>query len=165
MDPAGDSKDDSDEMGIVVAGLGRQYIPDKIGTVKRHGYVLDDLSGRMPPIEAARQAIKAYHQYKADVIVAEVNNGAAWIGTVIRMLDPSVNYRPVTASRGKQTRAEPIAAVFEQHAAHIVTSLPELESQLTTWVPGDDSPDRLDAAVWALTDLMLAPAGNFAAVA
>jgi phage terminase large subunit-like protein len=165
MDPAGDSKDDSDEMGIVVAGLGRQYIPDKIGTVKRHGYILDDLSGRMPPIEAARQAIKAYHQFKADVIVAEVNNGAAWIGTVIRMLDPSVNYRPVTASRGKQTRAEPIAAVFEQHAAHIVTSLPELESQLTTWVPGDDSPDRLDAAVWALTDLMLAPAGNFAAVA
>jgi predicted phage terminase large subunit-like protein len=166
MDPAGDGQDDSDEMGIVVAGLGQQYLPDKAGTVKRHGYVLDDLSGQMPPIEAARAAIKAYHQFKADAIIAEVNNGAAWIGTVIRMLDPTVNYRPVTASKGKVTRAEPVSAVFEQNAAHVVASLPELEEQLTTWVAGHaDSPDRLDAMVWALTELMLAPVGNLAAVA
>jgi phage terminase large subunit-like protein len=159
MDPAGDSKDSSDEMGIIVAGTSQQYMPDLVGTVKRHGYVVDDLSGRMPPIEAARKAIEAYHAHKADAIVAEVNNGAAWIGTVVRMLD-----RPVTASRGKATRAEPVAAVFEQRAAHIVNSLPDLEEQLVTWVPGEDSPDRLDAAVWALTALMLAPAGNTAAV-
>jgi predicted phage terminase large subunit-like protein len=165
MDPAATSGDESDEMGIIVAGLGSQYLPDVNGTSRRHGYVLDDVSGRMPPLDAARAAIRAYHRHQADAIVAEVNNGGDWIGTVIRQIDPKVNYRTVRASRGKQTRAEPVAALAEQNAAHIVTSLPELEEQLVTWVPGDDSPDRLDAMVWALTDLMLAPAGNLAAVA
>jgi predicted phage terminase large subunit-like protein len=162
MDPAATSGSESDEMGIIVAGLGRQYLPDVNGTQRRHGYVLDDVSGRMPPLDAARTAIRAYHRHKADAIVAEVNNGGDWIGTVIRQIDPKVNYRTVRASRGKQTRAEPVAALAEQNAAHIVTSLPELEEQLVTWVPGDDSPDRLDAMVWALTELMLAPAGNMA---
>jgi phage terminase large subunit-like protein len=165
MDPAATSGDESDEMGIIVAGLGRQYLPDVNGTMRRHGYGIDDLSGRMPPLAAARAAIRAYHLHKADAIVAEVNNGGDWIGTVIRQIDPTVNYRTVRASRGKQTRAEPVAALTEQGSAHIVGSLPELEEQLVSWVPGDDSPDRLDAWVWALTDLMLAPAGNLAAVA
>ncbi|KRV48891.1 hypothetical protein AQ490_23260 [Wenjunlia vitaminophila] len=165
MDPAATSGDESDEMGIVVAGLGTAYLPDRNGTSRRHGYLLDDLSGRMPPVAAARTAIRAYHQHQADAIVAEVNNGGEWIGTVVRQLDPTVNYRTVHASRGKLTRAEPVSAVFEQHAAHVVGSLPDLEEQLVTWVPGDDSPDRLDAAVWGLTALMLAPAGNVAAVA
>ncbi|MGW2379296.1 phage terminase large subunit family protein [Streptomyces sp. NPDC001658] len=165
MDPAATSHDESDEMGIVVAGRGQQYIPDRNGFQRQHGYAIDDLSGRMPPIEAARRAIRAYHQHRADAIVAEVNNGGEWIGTVIRQIDPTVNYRTVHASRGKVTRAEPVAALTDQGSAHIVGSLPELEEQLTTWVPGDSSPDRLDAYVWALTDLMLAPAGNLAAVA
>jgi predicted phage terminase large subunit-like protein len=165
MDPAATSGDESDEMGIVVAGLGAAYLPDKNGFSRRHGYVLDDLSGRMPPVEAARRAIRAYHKHGADAIVAEVNNGGEWIGAVIRQIDPTVNYRTVHASRGKATRAEPVAALTEQRSAHIVASLPELEEQLATWVPGDASPDRLDAYVWALTDLMLAPAGNLAAVA
>jgi predicted phage terminase large subunit-like protein len=165
MDPAGSGNADADEMGIIVAGLGQLPLPDKNGTIKRHGYVIDDLSGRMAPIDAARAAIRAYHHHRADAIVAEVNNGVEWIGSVVRMLDPTVNYRAVRASRGKLTRAEPVAAVFEQDAAHIVGSLPELEEQLATWVPGEDSPDRLDAMVWALTELMLAPAGNLAAVA
>ncbi|MFD3310075.1 terminase large subunit domain-containing protein [Streptomyces sp. NPDC058694] len=165
MDPAATSHDESDEMGIVVAGRGQQYIPDRNGFARQHGYAIDDLSGRMPPIEAARRAIRAYHQHRADAIVAEVNNGGEWIGTVIRQIDPTVNYRTVTASRGKVTRAEPVAALTDQGSAHVVGSLPELEEQLTTWVPGDSSPDRLDAYVWALTDLMLAPAGNLAAVA
>ncbi|MEU0157944.1 hypothetical protein ABZ154_03625 [Streptomyces sp. NPDC006261] len=164
MDPAATSGDESDEMGIIVAGLGQAYIPDLNGTSRRHGYGLDDLSGRMPPIEAARRAIKAYHHHRADAIVAEVNNGGDWIGTVIRQIDPTVNYRTVHASRGKLTRAEPVSALSEQHALHIVGSLPELEEQLVTWVPGDASPDRLDAWVWAITELMLAPAGNTAAV-
>lgn len=165
VDPAATSGDEADEMGIVVAGLGQQRIPDRTGTARRHGYVLDDVSGRMRPIAAARRAVAAYHRHHADAIVAEVNNGGEWIGTVVRQVDPTVNYQTVTASRGKATRAEPVAAVFEQHAAHIVASLPELEEQLVSWVPGDASPDRLDAAVWALTKLMLAPAGNLAAVA
>ncbi|MGQ4351975.1 phage terminase large subunit family protein [Streptomyces drozdowiczii] len=165
MDPAATSGDDSDEMGIIVAGLGQQLIPDRNGTVRRHGYGIDDLSGRMPPLDAARRAIKAYHEHRADAIIAEVNNGGDWIGTVIRQIDPTVNYRTVHATRGKLTRAEPVAALSEQHALHIVGSLPDLEEQLVSWVPGDASPDRLDAWVWAMTHLMLAPAGNLAAVA
>ncbi|WP_260475404.1 terminase large subunit domain-containing protein [Streptomyces sp. WAC 06725] len=165
MDPAATSGSDADEMGIIVAGAGQQYLPDSNGYPRQHGYALDDLSGRMPPVEAARRAIAAYHQYQADAIVVEVNNGGEWITTTIRQIDPTVNVRTVHASRGKVTRAEPVAALTEQRSAHIVGSLPELEEQLVTWVPGDDSPDRLDAYVWALTDLMLAPAGNLAAVA
>ncbi|MEU0370630.1 terminase family protein [Streptomyces sp. NPDC006283] len=165
IDPAAKGGDESDEMGIVVAGLGQAYIPDRNGYPRRHGYVLDDLSGRMSPEECMRKAAQAYHAWKADAVIAEVNNGGDWIGTTLRQIDKTVNYRTVTATRGKQTRAEPVAAVFDQLAAHIVTSLPELEEQLVTWVPSEDSPDRLDAMVWALTDLMLAPAGNLAAVA
>jgi predicted phage terminase large subunit-like protein len=162
IDPAAKGGDESDEMGIVVAGLGQSYIPDRNGFARRHAYVLDDLSGRMSPEECMRKAAQAFHAWKADAVIAEVNNGGDWIGTTLRQIDRTVNYRTVTATRGKQTRAEPVAAVFDQLAAHIVTSLPELEEQLVTWVPGDDSPDRLDAMVWALTDLMLAPAGNMA---
>jgi phage terminase large subunit-like protein len=165
IDPAAKGGDESDEMGIIVAGLGQAYIPDKTGFSRRHGYILDDLSGRMSPEECMRRAAQAYHAWKADVVVAEVNNGGDWIGTTLRQIDRTVNYRTVTATRGKATRAEPVAALFDQLAAHVVNSLPELEEQLVTWVPGDNSPDRLDAMVWALTNLMLAPAGNLAAVA
>ncbi|NUS76761.1 MAG: DNA-packaging protein [Streptomyces sp.] len=164
IDPAAKGGGESDEMGIIVAGLGEAYIPDRNGFARRHGYVLDDLSGRMSPEECMRKAAQAYHAWKADRVIAEVNNGGDWIGTTLRQIDPSVNYSTVTATRGKATRAEPVAAVFDQLAAHVVNSLPTLEEQLTTWVPGDDSPDRLDAMVWALTELMLAPAGNSAAV-
>ncbi|MFF4943721.1 terminase large subunit domain-containing protein [Streptomyces rubiginosohelvolus] len=164
IDPAAKGGGESDEMGIIVAGLGQAYIPDRNGFSRRHGYVLDDLSGRMSPEECMRKAAQAYHAWKADRVIAEVNNGGDWIGTTLRQIDPSVNYSTVTATRGKATRAEPVAAVFDQLAAHVVNALPTLEEQLTTWVPGDDSPDRLDAMVWAITELMLAPAGNSAAV-
>lgn len=165
IDPAAKGGDESDEMGIIVAGLGQAHIPDRNGFARRHGYVLDDLSGRMSPEECMRKAAQAYHAWQADLVIAEVNNGGDWIGLAMRQTDPTVNYDTVNATRGKATRAEPVAAVFDQLAAHIVTSLPGLEEQLVTWVPGDDSPDRLDAMVWALTKLMLAPAGNLAAVA
>ncbi|WP_354596835.1 terminase family protein [Streptomyces sp. JL1001] len=165
IDPAAKGGGESDEMGIIVAGLGQAYIPDRNGFSRRHGYVLDDLSGRMSPEECMRKAAQAYHAWKADLVVAEVNNGGDWIGLAMRQTDPTVNYDTVTATRGKATRAEPVAAIFDQLAAHVATSFPQLEEQLTTWVPGDDSPDRLDAMVWALTKLMLAPAGNYAAVA
>ena len=165
IDPAAKDGDENDEMGIIVAGLGQAYIPDRNGFVRQHGYVLDDLSGRMSPEECMRKAAEAYHAWKADVVIAETNNGGDWIGTTLRQIDATVNYDTVTATRGKATRAEPVAAAFSQNAAHIVNSLPDLETQLTTWVPGRDSPDRLDAMVWALTALMLASAGNSAAVA
>ncbi|MFD0408615.1 terminase large subunit domain-containing protein [Kitasatospora sp. NPDC127116] len=166
VDPAATSTEEADEMGIIVAGLGAARVPDLNGTMRQHGYVIDDLSGRMRPIDAARKAVEAYHAHRADAIVAEVNNGGEWIGTVVRQVDPRVNYRTVSASRGKLTRAEPVAALFEQHAAHLVVRSFPLDDQLTTWVPGlADSPDRLDALVWALTHLMLTAAGNYAAAA
>lgn len=165
VDPAASSGDESDEMGIIVAGRAAGLIPDRNGTARQHGYVLDDLSGRMPPLDAVRRAVQAYHQHHADAVVVEVNNGGDWITLALRQIDPTVNVRAVHASRGKQSRAEPVAALFEQHAAHLVVRSSDLEDQMSTWVPGqDDSPDRLDALVWALTDLMLTPAGNYAAV-
>ncbi|MFD0562900.1 terminase large subunit domain-containing protein [Kitasatospora saccharophila] len=120
VDPAATSNAESDEMGIIVAGRSAAAIPDRNGTTRQHGYVLDDLSGRMPPLDAVRRAVQAYHAHQADAIVAEVNNGGDWIGTVVRQVDPTVNYRTVRASHGKTTRAEPVAALFEQHAAHLV---------------------------------------------
>lgn len=150
IDPAVTSGQGSDETGIVVAGLG----------VDGHGYVLADLSQKASPDAWARAACKAYADHDADRIVAEVNNGGDLVETVLRTVDPRAAYRAVHASRGKQTRAEPIAALYEQGRVHHVGSLPYLEDQLCTWDPSADSksPDRLDALVWALSELMLSAA-------
>ena len=90
-------------------------------------------------------------------MVAEVNNGGEMVELTIRTVDPNVSYRAVHASRGKVIRAEPIAALYEQGRVVHVGSFPELEDELCQWEPGMASPDRLDALVWALTDLMLEP--------
>lgn len=145
IDPAVTVTEDSNDTGMIVAGI------DDRG----YGYVIDDLSGSYSPDAWARRAVAAYHQYHADRIVAEVNNGGDLVEAVIRTVDPSVSYRAVRATRGKWTRAEPVAALYEQNKVFHAGSLPELEDQLCTWVPGEDSPDRLDAMVWGLTDLML----------
>lgn len=150
MDPAVSSKDHSDEMGIVVTGLG----------INGHGYVLQDLSGRMTPDKAARVAVNAYRLWEADRIIGEVNNGGDWIESVIRAHadDGRVAYKAIRASRGKATRAEPVAAIYEQKRVHHVGIHGELEDQMCTWEPdaGMPSPDRLDALVWGLTELMIA---------
>jgi len=147
VDPAITSGDDSDETGIIVAGLGHD----------RRGYVLADLSTRMSPIEWARRAIGAYHEHKADRIIAEANQGGDMVSTVIRTVDPTVPVTLVHASRGKRTRAEPVAALYEQGKVTHCAPLPELEDQLCSYTgdPGESSPDRLDALVWALSGLML----------
>lgn len=147
IDPAITSGDDSDETGIVVAGLGHD----------RRGYVLADLSTRMSPIEWARRAIGAYHEHKADRIIAEANQGGDMVSTVIRTVDPTVPVTLVHASRGKRTRAEPVAALYEQGRVTHCSPFPELEDQLCSYTgdPGESSPDRLDALVWAMSDLML----------
>lgn len=158
MDPAATSGDNADEMGIVVAGLRHDG----------HACVLADLTQRLSPDQAARRAIKAYDDWSADRIVGEVNNGGEWIGHTIRLTAKTmqgegqrsagdVSYKSVHASRGKQTRAEPIAALDEQHKVHHAGTFPEMEDQLCEWEPlaGNKSPDRLDARVWALTELML----------
>ena len=149
VDPAVSNGEESNETGIIVAGV----------AANGHGYVLEDLSGRLSPDGWARQAVRAYHHYRADRIVGEVNNGGDLIENVLRTVDPQVSYRSVHASRGKYLRAEPIAALYEQGRIHHVGQFAELEDQLCSFVPNEfnGSPDRLDAAVWALTELFLEP--------
>ena len=146
IDPAVTSNKDSDETGIVVGGI----VAD--GNI----FILQDLSGTYTPNEWAGKAIDAYRNLKADRIIGEVNNGGDLIETVIRNIDRNVSYKKVTATRGKVTRAEPVVALYEQERVHHVGSLPKLEDQMTTWSAkeGERSPDRVDALVWLVTDLM-----------
>jgi predicted phage terminase large subunit-like protein len=146
IDPAVTSGEDSDETGIVGAGRGADG----------RGYVLADASCRMPPADWAKRAIGLYHDLRADRIVAEANNGGDLVSTVIRTIDPNVPVTLVHAARGKRTRAEPISALYEQGRVSHVEPMPELEDQMCSYTgaPGEDSPDRMDALVWALTDVM-----------
>jgi predicted phage terminase large subunit-like protein len=147
LDPAVSTTENSDETGLIVAGLG----------VDDHGYVLEDASGRLLPIEWARRAVTLYRKWRADRIVAEANQGGQMVETTVRTVDANVSFRAVHASRGKITRAEPIAALAEQFRLHFGGTFPELEDQLTTFTAGSrESPDRLDAMVWAFADLMVA---------
>jgi len=134
-----------DEAGIIVAGI------DSTG----QGYVLDDLSLQASPHTWATAAIVGYHKYKGDRIVAETNNGGEMVELTLRTIDTTIPYTGIHASRGKLTRAEPIAALYEQGKIHHVGSFPGLEDELCEWVPGMASPNRMDALVWALTELML----------
>jgi predicted phage terminase large subunit-like protein len=146
IDPAVTSGEDSDETGIVVAGRG----------VDGHGYVLADRTCRMSPDGWARRATSAFEEFSADRIIAEVNNGGDLVERVIRV-QGHYPYRAVRASRGKLTRAEPIAALYEQGKVHHVGSFPELEDQQCAYTPDgyDGSPDRVDALVWALSELLV----------
>lgn len=145
IDPAVTSGEDSDETGIVVAGR-----------TDRDAVVLADYTCRLSPDGWARRAVDAYHQHEADRIVAEANQGGDMVRTVLRTVDPSVPVKLVHATRGKRVRAEPVAALYEQARVHHAAVFAELEDQLVTWTPDSpSSPDRLDALVWALTDLDL----------
>ena len=141
VDPTASSS--GDEAGIITAGL-----------YKEHCYTLADDSCQGSPQTWATAAVTAYHKHKADLIVAEKNNGGEMVEAVIKQVDPKVKVKLVWASRGKATRAEPISAMSEQGRDHHVGSFPELEDELCLWIPGDDSPNRLDAKVWAYTELM-----------
>jgi hypothetical protein len=150
VDPSGTKGDGSgDDIGIVVAGLG----------VDGRGYVLEDASCNMSPEGWGRRAVELYHRWKADRIVAERNFGGAMVESVIRVHDKHVAYKEVTASRGKVARAEPIAALYEKGKVSHVGVFPDLEDQLCNFTAsgyvGDGSPDRADAGVWALTELMV----------
>lgn len=144
VDPAVTAKDGSDETGIVVGGV-----------VGEHGYVLEDCSLKASPAKWARRAIWAYYKWEADRIVAEGNQGGDMVKHTIHTEDPNVPVKLVRATKGKYTRAEPVAALYEQERIHHVGVHPELEDQMCTYVPGEDSPDRMDALVWAFTELML----------
>lgn len=157
IDPAVTSGEAADETGIIVAGK------DSGG----HGWVLADASGRYQPTEWAKVAISAYGAHRADRIVAEVNNGGEMVEATLRMIDPNVSFGAVRASRGKVTRAEPVAALYEQGRVHHLGAFPLLEDQMCGFTRGAHgdfdirsagySPDRVDALVWALTDLLVEP--------
>lgn len=154
IDPAVTSGEDSDETGIVIAGEGPGGI----------GYVLADLTMRGTPDACMRRAVGAYHEYAADCIVAEVNNGGDFIQSLLRTVDGSVPYKQVRASRGKRTRAEPVSALYEQHRVHHVGVFAELEDQMCSFTPDNEglfNDDRLDACVWAITELRGLSAGSW----
>jgi len=144
VDPAVTNKEDSDETGIVTVGI----------AASGHCYVLEDSSLQGSANQWAVAAVRAYHRHKADRIVGEVNNGGDLVEVNIRTVDPAVPYEPVTASRGKLIRAEPVSALYEQGKVHHVGTYPQLEDQMCEWVPGEKSPDRMDALVWAITKLI-----------
>lgn len=154
IDPAVSSGAGSDETGIVVAGIGPCACK---GEAALHGFVLDDLSGRHTPDAWARAAVSAYRARGASRIVAEVNNGGALVEVNLRTVDPNAAYRAVHASTGKHTRAEPVAALYEQGRIHHVGMHAALEDQMTTWDPmtSRGSPDRVDACFVAGTRVRL----------
>lgn len=144
IDPAVTAGEDSDSTGIIAAALGSDGL----------FYVLADRTCRKSPEGWANDAVDLYEEVAGDRIVAEVNNGGDLVSTVLRAVDPSVPVRQVTASRGKRMRAEPVAALYEQGRVRHVGTFPELEDQMITWTPeASGSPDRLDALVWAISDL------------
>ena len=147
IDPAVTSGEDSDETGIICAGR----------TVSGHVLIFDDASCRKSPLGWAQEAVALMRNRRADRIIAEVNNGGDLVEANIRTVWPNVPFRAVRASRGKLTRAEPVAALYEQGRVHHVGAFQRLEDQLCTYVPdsGERSPDRLDALVWAVTDLVI----------
>ena len=144
IDPAVTNNADSDETGIVAAGI----------TSDNHYYVLSDKSLKASPDAWARQAVNLYHDLGADKIIAETNNGGDMVTLLIKQVDHSAPVKKVTATRGKQLRAEPISSLYEQGRVHHHGYFAELETQMCEWTPiSNESPDRLDALVWAITEL------------
>lgn len=159
VDPAVSDNENSCETGIIVAGIDRQ----------EHGYVLEDCSMHGTADAWAARAVRAYHEWKADRLIGEANNGGDLIEALIRTKDRNVSYRKVHASRGKTKRAEPISALYEQGRVHHIGAFAQLEDQMCAWNPQlsdseQDSPDRMDALVWAFSDLMLKPTKEFLVV-
>ena len=144
IDPAVTNNENSDETGMVVAGQG----------VDSRYYVFEDVSGKMTPDGWGRLAVDMYYKYQADRIVAEVNNGGDLVERLIRTIDNNVPYTPVNAARGKIIRAEPVAALYEQKKVSHVGLFSDLEEQMCSYTGvSKKSPDRLDALVWAITEL------------
>ena len=155
VDPAVTSNANSDETGIVVVGIGGPTAVFPDGLV----YVLEDASGVYSPLQWAETAVRLYKKYNADKVIAEVNNGGDLVEVNLRQVDRSISYRGVHATKGKYTRAEPVAALYEQARIRHLPGLEALETQMTTWSAGtgEKSPDRIDALVWGITELALAP--------
>lgn len=138
-----DTENQSAETGIIAAGI----------SAYGHGYVLQDTSIAGSAAEWARAVIRSFNHNRADRVVGEINNGGYLVETNIRTVDRNVPYTPVRASRGKEIRAEPVSSLYEQGRIHHLGTFPELEDQMCEWEPGQKSPDRMDAMVWAFWEL------------
>lgn len=146
IDPAVTSNQNSDETGIIGAGIGYDG----------NYYVISDKSGKYTPNGWANKAVTEYDELSANVIIGEVNQGGDMVETTVKNIDNTVAYQGVRASRGKAIRAEPISSLYEEGKVFHVGTFRALEIELTTWIPGvsNFSPNRLDALVWCLTGLI-----------
>lgn len=156
VDPAVTTGEDSDETGIIVAGVTAGQRP--------HGYVLADLSGKFTPDQWAERVVANFGTWKADRIIGETNIGGDLVESTLRNASKNIPYRSVHASRGKRIRAEPVSALYEQHRVHHVGSFDKLEDQMTSWVPDRVTiphDDRLDALVYAIWELMVVSRPQF----
>lgn len=157
----------ADEAGIVVAGIANQIYDASLRSFRivdrPHGYVLEDVTTSGGSKNWAEAAVAAYHKYRADALIAEKNNGGDMVAITIGTVDAAPPVELVWASRGKLTRAEPVQKLYADGRVHHVGTLPELERELATWKPGpkSPSPNRLDALVWALTELMIEEDGDY----
>lgn len=156
VDPEATASATSAETGIIVAGVDENEV----------GYLLEDCTLRGSPAEWGAAVVRAADRWEADRIVAETNNGGDMVKFVVEAAarelyrqeerpNALITYKQLHASRGKHTRAEPVSTLYENGRCKHVGVFAELEDQLVSWLPGDTSPDRLDAAVWAFTELML----------
>ncbi len=144
VDPAVSSGNSADLTGIVTAGRG----------IDGNVYVMDDSSMLGKPIEWGRRVIECYRRFRSDRIIGEVNNGGELVESLLRSIDPDISYKAVRASHGKTARAEPVAALYEQGKVFHLAHFRELEDEMCSYVPGaEKSPDRMDALVWAVTEL------------
>jgi terminase large subunit-like protein len=151
VDPSATSG--GDEAGIVTAGVG---LCDCKGTSERHGFILEDATLQGSPHQWAAASVTAYNKWKADRMVAESNNGGEMVSLTIGTIKGAPPVKLIHASRGKQTRAEPVAALYEQRKVHHAGTFTKLEDEMTQWDPSmPESPNRMDAMVWALTELMI----------
>ncbi len=154
VDPEGTSREESAETGIGAVGIGKCGCK---GVIETHAFVLEDASLRATPDRWAQQAVSLYNKLEADVLVAEDNFGGEMIEYTIKTIAGAPPVKRIHASRGKQARAEPASALYQQGKVHHVGLFAQLEDQMCGWVPdsGMKSPDRIDWLVWALTELLL----------
>ena len=154
VDPTTSADGGGDAAGIIVAG-----------SLGDEGYVLEDATLNGSPLQWAEMAIRQYYKHDANLIVAEKTQGGEMVGMTIHQASTTlpdgsvvsgknIPVKLVHASRGKIVRAEPISAKYEKGKVHHVGAFPQLEDELCLWLPGDKSPNRLDALVWAMTDLI-----------
>ena len=147
IDPAVTNQANSDLTGIIACGL----------DIDNHGVVIEDVSGKFSPNDWAQRAVNLYHKHEAAYIVAEVNQGGDMVEAMIHNIDSTITVKKVRASKGKFARAEPVAACYERLEVRHCEGLDELETEMCEYVPlnSKKSPDRMDAMVWGLTDLIV----------